>query len=133
MAKAIENNPTTTQFQPVQQHTQPAKQNNAGAKFGQFLGQAVNVAGQVAATVGGGGALGAGPVAGNLFGNIASPNGINNGDLEGALGDSFNQQEQLLLLQERVQNQSAQFNTLTNISKTEHETKMSAIRNVRAG
>ena len=130
---AIEINPTTNQLAPVKQHTQPAQQNNTGAKFGQFLGQAVNVAGQLAATVGGGGALGAGPVAGSLFGNVANQNGINGGDLDSALGDSFNQQEQLLLLQEKVQNQSAQFNVLTNISKTEHETKMSAIRNVRAG
>ena len=130
---AIEINPTTNQLEPVRQHSEPAKQNTGGAKFGQFLGQAVNVAGQLAATVGGGGALGAGPVAGNLFSNIANPNGLNGGNLDSALGDSFNQQEQLLLLQERVQNQSAQFNVLTNISKTEHETKMSAIRNVRAG
>jgi hypothetical protein len=72
-------------------------------------------------------------VAGNLIGGITGAQGLNGGDLDSALANQTNQQEQLLLLQERIQNESAQFNVLTNISKTEHETKMSAIRNVRAG
>jgi hypothetical protein len=118
----------------VQQHSQPAQQNTGGAKFGQFLGQAVNVAGQLASTVAGAQTMGMGPVAGNLISGITGGNqGGLSGDLSSALDNQAAQQEQLLLLQERIQNESAQFNTLTNISKTEHETKMSAIRNVRAG
>jgi hypothetical protein len=133
----MEINPTTNQFEPVQQHSQPAKQNTGGAKFGQFLGQAVNVAGQLASTVAGAQTMGMGPVAGNIIGGITGNQGtgagLGGGDLDSALANQTNQQEQLLLLQERIQNESAQFNVLTNISKTEHETKMSAIRNVRAG
>jgi hypothetical protein len=130
----MEINPTSDQLSiPVQQHSQPAQQNTTGAKFGQFLGQAVNVAGQLASTVAGAQTMGMGPVAGNLIGGITGAQGLNGGDLDSALANQTNQQEQLLLLQERIQNESAQFNVLTNISKTEHETKMSAIRNVRAG
>jgi len=39
---------------------------------------------------------------------------------------------QLLQLQNQMQVQNQQFSTLSNVSKTEHETRMAAVRNIRA-
>ncbi|MEM9420303.1 MAG: hypothetical protein AAGA25_14790 [Planctomycetota bacterium] len=38
----------------------------------------------------------------------------------------------LLAKQEEVQMRNMQFTTISNVSKTEHETRMSAVRNIRA-
>ena len=125
--------PTSDQLAaPVPQHTETVQQPTGAGKFGQFLGTAVNVAGQLASTVAGAQTMGMGPIAGNILGGLNGGAAAGAGGLAGADtgGQNF---EQLLLLQEKIQNESAQFNAQTNISKTEHETRMSAIRNIRAG
>jgi hypothetical protein len=132
-------NPTSDQLiTPVREHSEKkhASGGGGGAKFAQFLGGAVNMAGQLASGVAGAQTMGLGPIAGNLLGG-----GLNGGSGIGGIGgggalDPSNQAtqfEQLLQLQEQLQTQSQQFTALTNISKTDHETRMSAIRNIRGG
>ena len=126
----MEITPTSNQLNVAPAHTDT---NNDGAQatanFAQTLGGAVNVAGQVAGAVAGGSGFGLGPVAG--LGKLVGGNaGSLNNPLDGNLGDmSFTD---LLTLQNQLQKESAVFNSMSNISKTEHETRMSAIRNMKA-
>ena len=122
----IKVNPETDQFAPVQEHT--AVQNNTtsdgGAKFKQFLGGAVNIAGQLASSVGGAQSFGLGPLVGNLASSLGG-GGVGGGPLDGG------QLTGLLQLQNEIQRQSLIFNAETNISKTDFDTKMSAVRNIK--
>ena len=126
----MEITPTSNQLNVAPAHTDT---NNDGvqatANFAQTLGGAVNVAGQVAGTVAGASGFGLGPVGG--LGKLVGGNaGSLNNPLDGNLGDmSFTD---LLTLQNQLQKESAVFNSMSNISKTEHETRMSAIRNMKA-
>lgn len=116
--------PTSNQFNnppPVQVHSEVAKAGDGGAGFRQFIGGAVQVAGQLVGNVAGAGGLGMGPLGGGLNAITGGPPGTGGSDFA-----------QLLQLQERMQRESAQFNTLSNVSKTEHETRMAAIRNMKA-
>ena len=109
---------------PFAAHKEVSTGQNAGSGFGKVLGAAVSVAGTLASTVAGASSLGIGPLAGSLAGT-----------LNGGSGSDFGNQsfQDLLLQQEQIQKESAVFTSLSNISKTEHETRMSAIRNMRAG
>jgi hypothetical protein len=112
---------------PVPTHTDPTPASSGGVKFAQVLGGAVNVAGQLASTVGGAGGLGLAPLAGNIAGAIT---GANVGGFGGSSVDGTSFQE-LLLQQEQIQRETATFTAQTNISKQEHDTLMSAIRNIK--
>ena len=122
---SIKVNPETDQFAPVQEHT--AVQNttsDGGAKFKQFLGGAVNIAGQLASSAAGAQSFGLGPLVGNLASSLGG-GGLSGGALDGG------QLTGLLQLQNEIQRQSLVFNAETNISKTDYETKMSAVRNIK--
>jgi hypothetical protein len=134
----MEVKPTSDQLSaPVPQHSEVQQPGATGAgNFGKFLGNAVNIAGNLAAKAAGAQTMGIGPlvgsIAGGLNGGVGGAGGLGGG-LDGAIGDQGAQFQQLLELPEQIPTQSAEFNSLTNISKTEHETRMSAIRNIRAG
>lgn len=49
----------------------------------------------------------------------------------GGLSPEFQQQMQLFDLQRRLQHENQVFSTLSNVSKTNHETRMAAVRNMR--
>jgi hypothetical protein len=114
-------NPQTDQFAQIPQHdgAQAKKADQGGQQFAQFLGGAVQVAGQLAGAVGGAQTFGLGGLAGNLLGG-----GAGGGDPSTA---------ELLQMQNQIQRESLVFNAQTNISKTDHDTRMSAVRNIRAG
>jgi hypothetical protein len=118
--------PTSNQLADTQtpQHSPVAAPASTGMNFGQMLGTAVNVAGQLASTVGGAQTMGLGPLVGSLTGGLNGSTGTGFGDT------SF---EDLLLQQEQIQKETTIFNSLTNISKTEHESRMAAIRNFKDG
>jgi hypothetical protein len=127
---SIKVNPETDQFAPVQEHT--AVQNttsDGGAKFKQFLGGAVNIAGQLASSAAGAQSFGLGPLVGNLASSLGG-GGLGGGGLGGGALDS-GQLTGLLQLQNEIQRQSLVFNAETNISKTDFETEMSAVRNIK--
>lgn len=52
--------------------------------------------------------------------------------LTGGLNDNNQQFMELLQLQNQLQVQNQTFSALSNVSKTEHETRMAAVRNIRA-
>jgi hypothetical protein len=129
MSSPIKVNPETDQFAPVQEHT--AVQNttsDGGAKFKQFLGGAVNIAGQLASSAAGAQSFGLGPLVGNLASSLGG-GGLGGNLSSGALDGG--QLTGLLQLQNEIQRQSLIFNAETNISKTDFETKMSAVRNIK--
>src|SRR5205085_9100403 len=115
--------PQSNQFQPIQQHSDVASDQaggaGAGAAFKQVLGGAAYVAGNLVSGVAKSYGLGLGPLAGSLNN---SPTGGLGGDL--SYIDLLNQQNQL-------QKEAVVFNSETNISKEEHETRMSAVRNFK--
>ena len=124
---SIKVNPETDQFAPVQEHSQVQNTtSDGGAKFKQFLGGAVNIAGQLASSAAGAQSFGLGPLVGNLASSIGGGGGgLGGGALDGG------QLTGLLQLQNEIQRQSLIFNAETNISKTDFETKMSAVRNIK--
>ncbi|HEY7120130.1 MAG TPA: hypothetical protein VH475_26315 [Tepidisphaeraceae bacterium] len=121
----IKVNPESDQFVPVQEHTPVQTANNSGVNFGKVLGGAANIAGQLVSGVAGAQTLGLGPLVGNIAGSLAGGNGVSGGPLDGS------ELTNLLQLQNEIQRQSLVFNAQTNISKTDHETRMSAVRNIR--
>ena len=124
----MEINPTSDQLAAVPTHTDTTTGATGSGNFGKVLGGVVNVAAQLASKAAGAQTMGLGPLAGSLLNGSTS--GIGGSGLGGDQAASF---QQLLQEQEQIQTESAQFTALTNISKTEHETRMSAIRNIRAG
>src|ERR1700704_2956908 len=120
----MEVTPTSNQLAENQtpQHSPLPAPASTGMNFGQMLGTAVNVAGQLASTVGGAQTLGLGPLVGNLAGSLNGSTGTGFGDT------SF---QALLLQQEQIQQETTVFNSLTNISKAEFESRMAAIRNFK--
>ncbi len=90
-------------------------------KFGAALGAVVGpVAGQFL-----GGGMGAGGLGGPLGGILQSAMG-------GAMGgNSTLSQMQLLQLQEQMNLRAQVFQTLSNIMKAEHESKMNSVRNIK--
>jgi hypothetical protein len=76
--------------------------------------------------------------AAKLYGSVAGVGGMGGGPLGaltgagGAGGTGSMDQWSLLKMQQDLQRESQIFNTLSNVSKTEHETRMAAVRNMRA-
>lgn len=104
---------------------QAQQQQNSGGDFSQALGAGLGIAASLA-----GKALGAstgGPLLSGLGGGSTSLGGIG--------GDLANQQAQfaeLIQIQNQMQVQNQQVTMVSNVSKTEHETRMAAVRNIRS-
>ncbi|HEY8747714.1 MAG TPA: hypothetical protein VIM11_07060 [Tepidisphaeraceae bacterium] len=114
-------NPESDQLSSIPSHTPVQTGATGSEKFRQVLGGTINVAGQLAGTVAGGSTMGLGPIAGNLASSL----------LTGTTDSGTVDPMQLLQLQEQIQTQSQIFNTMSNVSKTEHETRMAAVRNMK--
>ena len=90
-------------------------------KFVQFLGNLL------------GGALSMiAPGAGWLIGGLINRGGTNFGSMEQLLQHSAQQQMEMLTIQERVQSQTQEFTTISNILKARHDAEMAAINNMRS-
>ncbi|MGA2498830.1 MAG: hypothetical protein ABSH20_13895 [Tepidisphaeraceae bacterium] len=97
---------------------------DGGAAFMNLLG---TIAGGVAGMGGGPSGQIVQSMLGSLGGGVS---GI--GGASGMGGIDTSQQMQLLQLQNQIQSEQQVWTTLTNISKSEHETRMDAIRNIKA-
>ena len=120
-------NPESDQLSSAPTHT-PVSVGPTGAdKFRQVLGGTINLAGQLAGTVAGGSTMGMAPLAGNIASGLLGSGGA--GTL--GTGDTGTVDPMALLqLQEQIQTQSQVFTTMTNISKSDHETRMAFVRNL---
>jgi len=81
---------------------------------------------------------GFGAFMGNLVGNVAGAavggglgGGLGGGGLQQIFNSGVQRQEELLRLQMQVQQRTAAFQTKSNIAKTEHDTRINSIRNMR--
>ncbi len=94
---------------------QPTKSNGFGRVLGGILGDAVNIV-----------APGLGSVLGGAMGGGASA-----ADMQAMMNNQMQQSMQLLAVQNRVQSQSQQFTTFSNLLKTKHDSEMSAVSNFK--
>lgn len=97
------------------------KTDNTGAALTSALGFAARLAST---------ALGATSTGGLNLITGAANNTFDN--LNNDLSQNQTQFAELLRLQNQIQIQNQQFSTLSNVAKTEHETRMAAVRNIRA-
>lgn len=90
---------------------------------------------------------GFGRVLGNIFGGVASVmvpglggviggmmgrgNGANTADMQAMMDNQMRQSMQLLSVQNRVQSQSQEFTTFSNLLKSKHDSEMSAVTNFK--
>ena len=77
-----------------------------------------------------------GSLTGQLVAQTFGANGLTRGVLNGGFGtsqdvDPFQAQRDLLELQMAIQSEMQEFQMLTNISKTHHDGRMAAVRNMR--
>ncbi|MCA9727422.1 MAG: hypothetical protein R3E12_00130 [Candidatus Eisenbacteria bacterium] len=94
-------------FRQIQSTTTSSHQ-SGWSKFGRILGDVA------------GGVMGNVPVLGSALSSLNTQ-----GDA------SFNQQYELILLQQQIQQNMQMFSTMSNISKSKHEAAMTAIRNMK--
>jgi len=116
-------NPESEQLSSIPTHANIQTGPTGADTFRQVLGGTVSLAGQLAGSVSGASTMGLGPIAGNLASSLLT----GTGSADSGTADPM----QLLQLQEQLQQQEQVFNTMSNISKTEHETRMAAVRNMK--
>ena len=95
---------------------QPKKSGGFGRIMGGILGGALNIV-----------APGLGSVIGGTLGGGAS-----SADMQSMLNQQMQQSMQLLSVQNRVQSQSQEFSTMSNLLKSKHESEMSAVNNFKS-
>jgi len=89
-----------------------------GRVLGNVLGGAINVMA---------------PAAGSILGTLMRGGGLGfAADMERMIAESAHQQMQLISVQMRVQDQSEQFTTVSNLLKSRHDGEMQAIQNFRS-
>ena len=72
------------------------------------------------------------PGAGWLIGGLLRRGGSDFGSMQQLLQESAQQQMEMLTIQERVQAQTQEFTTISNILKARHDAEMAAINNIRS-
>lgn len=95
---------------------QPKKSGGFGRIMGGILGGAVNMV-----------APGLGSVLGGVMGG-----GANAADMQAMMNSQMKQSMQLLSVQNRVQSQSQEFTTFSNLLKSKHDSEMSAVSNFKS-
>lgn len=93
-------------------------------KFGRILGGLVGGALNIVAP-------GAGTAVGGLINQVAGGSGPDFAQIEGMVAQTALQQMQMLDIQTRVQTQTQEFTTITNLLKARHDGEMSAIQNMK--
>lgn len=89
-----------------------------GRVLGNVLGGAVNVMA---------------PAAGSILGTLMRGGGLGfAADMERMIAESAHQQMQMISVQMRVQDQTEQFTTVSNLLKSRHDGEMQAIQNFRS-
>ncbi|HZN12241.1 MAG TPA: hypothetical protein VFC61_11205 [Blastocatellia bacterium] len=91
-------------------------------KFGRVIGSVLGGAVNVMA-----------PAAGSLIGGLIRGGGLGfAADMERMMAQSAQNQMQLIGVQMRVQNQTEQFTTVSNLLKARHDGEMSAVQNFKS-
>ena len=94
------------------------KSSGFGRIFGGILGGALNIV-----------APGLGSIVGGALG---SGSGANIADMQTMMNQQMQQSMQLLSVQNRVQSQSQEFTTMSNLLKSKHDSEMSAVNNFKS-
>lgn len=117
MADSIINS-APAQVQPLPAYAPaPVKKNNAfGRIFGGILGGAASIM-----------LPGVGGILGNVLGG-----GSNMADMQTMMNQQMQQSMQLLSVQNRVQAQTQEFSTMSNLLKAKHDSEMSAVNNFKS-
>ncbi len=116
MADPIVSSVPQTQIVNTTVPTAPKKSSGFGRVMGGILGGALNFV-----------APGLGSVIGGLGNSGASA-----ADMQNMMNDQMRQSMQLLSVQNRVQSQSQEFTTFSNLLKSKHDSEMSAVTNFKS-
>lgn len=103
----------------VQATPQPKAPGKFSRIFGGILGGALNLV-----------APGAGSLIGNFIGGGGG--GANFASMDGMLAQQQQQSMQMLAMQNRVQSQTQEFTTVSNLLKARHDGEMSAVHNFKS-
>ena len=124
---AVSNDPMINQMpavQPAQSalppiQPQPKQPGKFSRIFGGLVGGALNIVA---------------PGAGSLIGGFINggSGGVDFNNMQAMLNHQAQQSMQMLALQNRVQTQSQEFTTVTNLLKTKHDGDMSAVHNFKS-
>lgn len=98
---------------------QPKKSGGFGRIFGGILGGAVNLV-----------APGLGSLIGGAIGGGQS--GASTADMQTMMNSQMEQSMKLLSVQNRVQSQTQEFTTMSNLLKSKHDSEMSAVNNFKS-
>lgn len=113
---------STPQVQPVTTMTpvttQPKKSSTFGRVLGGVLGGALNFA-----------VPGLGSILGGVMGG---GNGASMADMQTMMNQQMENSMRLLAVQNRVQSQSQEFTTFSNLLKSKHDSEMSAVTNFKS-
>lgn len=111
-------NSAPAQVQPLPTYAPaPVKKPNAfGRIFGGILGGAASIM-----------LPGVGGILGNVLGG-----GNNMADMQAMMNQQMQQSMQLLSVQNRVQSQTQEFSTMSNLLKAKHDSEMSAVNNFKS-
>lgn len=96
---------------------QPKRSSGFGRVMGGILGGALNLVA---------------PGLGSVIGGALGGGGASMVDMQSMLNQQMQQSMQLLSVQNRVQTQSQQFSTMSNLMKSKHESEMSAVNNFKS-
>lgn len=96
---------------------QPKRSSGFGRVMGGILGGALNLVA---------------PGLGSVLGGAMGGGGASSADMQSMLNQQMQQSMELLSVQNRVQSQSQQFSTMSNLLKSKHESEMSAVNNFKS-
>ena len=122
MADPIVGSVPQTPTQPVVTTTvpdQPKKSSGFGRIMGSVLGGALNFV-----------APGLGSILGGAM--AGGQSGASAADMQNMMNNQMRQSMQLLSVQNRVQSQSQEFTTFSNLLKSKHDSEMSAVTNFKS-
>ena len=117
-------NSAVTQVQPLTTAAPVAPAKKKGGGFGKILGGILGGAVNLVAP-------GLGTVIGSAIGG-GSGIGGSSVDMQGMLNQQMQQSMELLSVQNRVQSQTQEFTTMSNLLKTRHDSEMSAVNNFKS-
>lgn len=103
----------------MQAYTPPVvkKPNAFGRIFGGILGGAASIMM---------------PGVGGILGGVLGGGGNNMADMQTMMNNQMQQSMQLLSVQNRVQSQTQEFSTMSNLLKAKHDSEMSAVNNFKS-
>ena len=112
---------STTPPTPIPETTLPSTTAKKSGGFGRVLGGILGGAVNMVA-----------PGLGSVLGGVMGGGGANMADMQTMMNSQMRQSMQLLSVQNRVQSQSQEFTTFSNLLKSKHESEMSAVSNFKS-